>query len=75
LFKLVNEDEMFLLPHPCFIWRLAQPIVTTPEPSFKHANMKKYLKRCQWALIPKYPSHIALNAVICWMLFGLRCCS
>jgi hypothetical protein len=54
---------------------LAQPIVTTPEPSFKHANMKKYLKRCQWALIPKYPLHITSNAGICWILFGFRCCS
>jgi hypothetical protein len=37
--------------------------------------MKKYLKWCQWALIPKYPSHSASNAAICWMLFGLGCYS
>jgi hypothetical protein len=24
----------------------------------------KYRKRCQWALIPRYPSHIASNAAI-----------
>jgi hypothetical protein len=46
-----------------------------PGTAFKHANMKKYRKRCQWALIPRYTSHIASNAAICWMLFGLRCCS
>jgi hypothetical protein len=23
----------------------------------------------------RYPSHIASNTAICWMLFGLRCCS
>jgi hypothetical protein len=27
--------------------------------------MKKYLKRCHWALIPKYPSHSASNTTIC----------
>jgi hypothetical protein len=54
---------------------LAQPIVVALEPSFKHVNMKKYWKRCHWALIPRYPLHIASNAAICWMLFGLRCCS
>jgi hypothetical protein len=27
--------------------------------------MKKYRKTCQWALIPKYFSHIASNAAIC----------
>jgi hypothetical protein len=40
---------------------LAQPIIAAGEPSFKHANLKKYRKRCQWALIPKYPSHIVLE--------------
>jgi hypothetical protein len=54
---------------------LAQPIVATREPSFKQVNLKKYRKRFQWALIPRYPSHIASNAAICWMLFGLRCWS
>jgi hypothetical protein len=52
---------------------LAQSVVIALEPSFKHVNIKKYLNRCQWALIPKYPSHIALNAAIYWMLFRLRC--
>jgi hypothetical protein len=42
---------------------LAQPIVAARESSFKHANLKKYQKQCQWALIPRYPSHISSNTV------------
>jgi hypothetical protein len=34
---------------------LAQPIVAAREPSFKQVNLKKYWKRCRWALIPRYP--------------------
>jgi hypothetical protein len=43
-------------------------MVARREPSIKQANMKKYLKRCQWAQIPKYPSHSASNGAICWTL-------
>jgi hypothetical protein len=54
---------------------LAQSIVAAREPSFKQVNLKKYQKRCQWALISRYPSHIASNAAIYWMLFGFICWS
>jgi hypothetical protein len=54
---------------------LAQLVVAAWEPSFQQVNLKKYWKRCQWALIPRYPSHIASNTAICWMLFELRCWS
>jgi hypothetical protein len=37
---------MYLLPCPCFIQRLAQPMVVVLGSSFKHTNMKKDLKRC-----------------------------
>jgi hypothetical protein len=58
---------------PCFVRRLAQPIIAAQEPSLRQVNLKKYWKRCQWAPMPRYPSHIASNAAIYWMLFGLRC--
>jgi hypothetical protein len=59
------------LLHP----EVGHPIIIVILPSFRQANLKKYRKRCQCAPIPRYPSHSAPNAAICWMLFGLRCWS
>jgi hypothetical protein len=54
---------------------LEQLIVTARDPSLTQVNLKKYQNRCQCALMPRNPSHIATKAAICWMLFGLRCWS
>ena len=36
---------------------------------------KKYLHNSKWGSIPKYPSHSAMKATMCWIPFGFRCCS
>jgi hypothetical protein len=36
---------------------------------------KKYFHRLKWGSIPKYPSHNAMKATMCWITFGLRCCN
>jgi hypothetical protein len=73
--ELVNETGMYESPLPCVIRRLVRPIVAGISLFFRQANLKKYWKRCQWAPTPKYPSHNASNAAICWMMFELRCWS
>ena len=36
---------------------------------------KKYLQSSKWGSIPRYPSHIAMKATMCWILLGFKCCS
>jgi hypothetical protein len=36
---------------------------------------KKYLQSSKWGSIPRNPSHNTMKAAMCWILFGLRCCS
>jgi hypothetical protein len=36
---------------------------------------KKYLHRLKCGSIPKYPSHRAMKAVMCWIPFGFKCCN
>ena len=36
---------------------------------------KKYLYNSKWGLSPRYPSHIAMKAVMCWSLLGFKCCN
>ena len=45
------------------------------SPFFFRLTAKKYLHKSKWGLIPRNPSHYTTNAVMCWILLGLRCCS
>ena len=36
---------------------------------------KKYLHSLKWGSIPRYPSHIAMKATMCWIPLGFNYCS
>ena len=42
---------------------------------FKRVTTKKYHHRSKWGLIPKNPSHRAMNVAMCWTPLGVRCYS
>ena len=60
-------------------WMPTHPIgigVSRPLPFFLIKEMeKKYLQSSKCGSIPRYPSHIAMKAAMCWIPLGFRCCN
>ena len=60
-------------------WMPTHPIgtkVSRPLSFFLIKEMeKKYLHSSKWVLIPRYPSHITMKAMICWIPLGFKCYS
>ena len=60
-------------------WMPTHPIgtrVSWPHSFFLIKEMeKKYLHSLKWGSIPRYPSHIAMKATMCWIPLGFKCYS
>ena len=60
-------------------WMPVHPIgimISRPLSFFLIKEMeKKYLHSSKWGSIPKYPSHITMKAVMCWILLEFKCYS
>ena len=60
-------------------WMPMHPIgtrVSRPLSFFFIKEMeKKYLQSLKWGTIPRYPLHITMKVVMCWIPLGFKCCN
>ena len=53
-------------------WMPTHPINIGASFFLSRVMEKKYLHNSKWGSIPRYPSHSAIKAVMCWIPFGFR---